>query len=70
MNDRNGFIISNRDRVLRAWENSTELVRDYKAYAEEMKEDKRISNLFLEFAKDEAYHASKLLKILEEAENK
>lgn len=69
MNDRNGFIISNRDRVLRAWENSTELVRDYKAYAEEMKEDEQLSELFLEFAKDEAYHASTLLDILQESEN-
>ena len=61
MNDRNGFIISNRDRVLRAWEHSLELVRDYKANAEEMKDDKRLSSLFDEFSKDAAYHASKLL---------
>ena len=68
MNDRNGFIISNRDRVLRAWENSLELVRDYKAYAEEMKDDKRLSSLFDEFSKDVAYHASKLLNLLQEYE--
>ncbi|HZK21591.1 MAG TPA: rubrerythrin [Oscillospiraceae bacterium] len=68
MNDRNGFVISDRDRVLRAWENSLELVRDYKAYSEELKDDKRLSNLFDEFAKDVAYHASKLLKLLQEYE--
>ena len=33
MNSKNGFTITNRDRVLRAWQNSTELVRDYQDYA-------------------------------------
>ena len=29
MDTKNGFTITNRDHVLRAWQNSTELVRDY-----------------------------------------
>ena len=39
MDTKNGFTITNRDHVLRAWQNSTELVRDYQAYAHEL-EDK------------------------------
>lgn len=47
MNDKNGFTISNRDHVLRAWQNSTELVRDYQDYAHETEnEDKKLSELF------------------------
>ena len=39
MDTKNGFTITNRDHVLRAWQNSTELVRDYQAYAHELEED-------------------------------
>ena len=35
MDTKNGFTITNRDHVLRAWQNSTELVRDYQVYAHE-----------------------------------
>lgn len=65
MNSKNGFTINNRDRVLRAWQNSTELVRDYQAYAHEIEEDdKELAKLFFEFADDEAVHAAKLLELL------
>ncbi|MEG0542482.1 MAG: rubrerythrin [Angelakisella sp.] len=65
MNDKNKFVITNRDRVLRAWENSTELVRDYESYAHEMKEDGKLSALFAEYARDEGLHAAKLLELLQ-----
>ncbi len=69
MDNKNGFTITNRDHVLRAWQNSTELVRDYQAYAHEMeKNDKGLTKLFSEFAEDEALHASKLLDLLREYE--
>lgn len=64
MDNKNGFTITDRDRVLRAWENSTELVRDYQAYAHVSGEDKKLSKLFSEYAEDEALHASKLLELL------
>lgn len=65
MDSKNGFTITNRDRVLRAWQNSTELVRDYQAYAQEIEEDdKELAKLFFEFADDEAVHAAKLLDLL------
>ena len=65
MDTKNGFTITNRDHVLRAWQNSTELVRDYQAYAQEIERDnKELAKLFSEFADDEAVHAAKLLDLL------
>ena len=37
--------INSRDRVMRAWENSMELVRDYRFYAREVKNES-LSGLF------------------------
>ena len=69
MDNKNGFVITNRDRVLRAWQNSTELVCDYQEYAHEIEKDsKELSKLFAEYAEDEAVHASQLLSILHEYE--
>ncbi len=65
MDDKNGFTITNRDRVLRAWINSTELVRDYQAYSHQIEDDKELSGIFAEYAEDEAHHAANLLKILQ-----
>ncbi len=71
MDDKNGFLITNRDHVLRAWQNSTELVRDFREYSCEMaKEDKKLSRLFSEFAEDESFHAAKLLEILKKYDSK
>ena len=65
MDSKNGFTITNRDHVLRAWQNSTELVRDYQAYAHELEADnKDLTKLFSELAEDEAAHAAKLLDVL------
>ena len=51
MNDKNGFIITNRDRVLRAWQASTQLVREYQDYAHEMEtEDDKLERLFARMA--------------------
>ena len=65
MDDKNGFVLTNRDHVLRAWQNSTELVRDYQSYAHEIKDDKALATVFAEYANCEAEHAAKLLKILQ-----
>lgn len=66
MDHKNGFAITNRDHLLRAWENSTELVRNYQDYAHELeKEDKKLAKLFFEFAEDEAVHAAKLHSLLQ-----
>ena len=66
MNDKNGFIITNRDRVLRAWQASTQLVREYQDSAHEMEtEDDKLERLFARMAENEAEHASKLLALLQ-----
>lgn len=65
MDTKNGFTITDRDHVLRAWQNTTEFVRDYQDYAHELEEDnKELAKLFFQFAEDEAAHASKLLDLL------
>ena len=38
--------ITTRDKLLRSWLNSMETVRDYRAYAEEISDDKSIAELF------------------------
>ena len=54
MDTKDGFTLTNRDHVLMAWQNSTELVRDYHAYAHEIEKDnKELAKLFSKFADDE-----------------
>ena len=54
------IVITTRDRVLRAWQNSTELVRDFENYAKETSDDKTAAK----YAVDEGRHAAELLKLL------
>ena len=51
------------DRLIRAWENSKELVRDYEMYSKRI-EDDEIKNVFKQFAEDEGMHATKLREII------
>lgn len=54
MDTKDGFTLTNRDHVLIAWQNSTELVRDYQDYAHEIEKDnKELAKLFSKFADDE-----------------
>ncbi len=55
--------ITTYDRLLRAWENSMELVRDYEMYSKRI-EDGEIKQVFKEFAEDEGMHATKLREML------
>ena len=57
-----------RDRVLRAWENSMELVRDFECYSHEVEEEE-LSQIFAEFAKDEGFHAAKFRELLRTMEH-
>lgn len=61
--------ITERDRLLRAWENSMELVRDFEAYAGEMEDGSETQQIFSAFARDEGMHAAKLREILYERQN-
>ena len=53
------------DRLLRAWENSMELVRDFEMYSKRI-EDDDVRKVFKEFAEDEGKHASKFRELLME----
>jgi len=59
---------TNRDRVLRAWQNSMELVRDFQLYARELEDEPETAAVFREFAEDECVHASRFRDILRQYE--
>ncbi|MBP3448412.1 MAG: rubrerythrin [Clostridia bacterium] len=60
--------ITPRDRLLRAWENSMELVRDFECYAAEIENNPKLCETFSEFAKDEGFHAARFRELLLEME--
>lgn len=66
MTDKNGLHITARDRLLIAWQRSTELVRDYQAYKAETADNEQVSAKFGKYAHDEAIHAAELLDMLHE----
>lgn len=55
--------ITTYDRLLRAWENSMELVRDYEMYSKRIEEDD-VKKVFKEFAENEGMQATKLREML------
>jgi hypothetical protein len=57
--------ITARDRVLRAWEDSMELVRDFQTYAKETESDAEVSHMFYELADAQCEHAAKLRELLD-----
>lgn len=59
----NEIEITTYDRLLRAWENSMELVRDYEMYSKRIDDDK-VKDVFKEFAEDEGMHAAKLRNMI------
>ena len=61
--NKNEVEITTYDRLLRAWENSMELVRDYEMYSKRI-EDDNVKQVFKQFAEDEGNHATKLRDML------
>jgi rubrerythrin len=57
------------DRLLRAWENSMEMVRDFEMYSKRI-EDTKVKDVFKQFAEDEGMHATKLRELLLEYKTK
>ena len=66
MGNQKELVITTRDKLLRSWENSKELVRDFENYSKEIEDDPRVAELFAGFAEDEALHASRLRELLHE----
>lgn len=62
-NSNNEIKITTHDHLMRAWENSMELTRDFETYSKEI-DDNNIRKLFSDFATDEGIHASKIREIL------
>lgn len=67
-NETEQVTITARDRVLRAWQNSTELVRDFQLYAKELADKPELAEVFHRFAEEECVHASRFRDILREYE--
>ena len=61
--------ITTRDRILRAWENSMEMVRDFENYSHEIEDAPEVAELFSEFAKEVGIHASKLRQLMHQYSN-
>ncbi|MCX8130217.1 MAG: rubrerythrin [Clostridia bacterium] len=61
--NRNEVEYTTYDRLLRAWENSMELVRDFEMYSKRI-EDTEIKEIFKKFAEDEGKHATKFRELL------
>ena len=55
--------ITTYDRLLRAWENSMEMVRDFEMYSKRI-EDEKVKQMFKSFAEDEGMHATMLREML------
>ena len=51
------------DRLLRAWENSMEMVRDFEMYSKRI-EDEDVKQVFKQFAEEEGIHATKLRELV------
>ena len=67
MDNKNGFLITDRDRVYSAWLNATEAVRDYREYANELEgENDTLADMFAKQSEAEGVFAAKMLKILQE----
>lgn len=50
MGNQKEIVITTRDKLLRGWENSKELVRDFENYSKEIEDDPRVAELFASFA--------------------
>lgn len=67
--DRHRIEITVRDRLLRAWENSMELARDFEGYSDEFSFEEDYARVFSKYAVDEARHAAELKELLHAYQN-
>jgi hypothetical protein len=65
--------ITTYDKLMRAWQNSMEMAREFRIHSQEMKEsreDGKAGQIFAEFAETEGLHAARLRDLLLEHQNK
>ena len=58
------IVVSTRDKVMRAWQNSMELTRDFETYSKEIHDDPHTARVFAAFAEEECVHAARFREIL------
>ncbi len=61
--------ITTYDRLLRSWENSMEMVRDFQNYADITDDNEKAKKAFYEFAETACQQASELRDLLLEYKN-
>ncbi len=61
--------ITTYDRLLRSWENSMEMVRDFQNYADITDDNEKAKQAFYDFAETSAQNASKFRDLLLEYKN-
>ena len=59
--------MSEHDCLMRAWQNSQELVRDFEMYSKRI-EDQELKSVFKKFAEEEGFHATKFRELLNKFE--
>ncbi|MBE6862722.1 MAG: rubrerythrin [Ruminococcus sp.] len=69
MSNKSGVNITTRDKLLRAWQNSMEMVRDFETYSKEIADDKQVRDIFREYAEEEGLHAAKFREMLLERQD-
>lgn len=69
MDNKNTVKVTTHDKLLRAWLNSTEMVRDFETYSKEIRDDEEAKAIFKEYAEAEAVHAAKFRDMLLSRQN-
>lgn len=69
-NTNNDVKITTYDKLLRAWQNSMELARDFEIYSKEVKDNENLKEAFAKFAEDECLHAARFRELLLEYQSK
>lgn len=64
MQQKHKIEITTRDRVMRAWENSMDLARNYELCAKDIQDNSEAAQAFFAFAEEEALHAARFKEIL------
>lgn len=65
VNSDDNNITNERDCLQRAWVNTTELVRDFEMYSKRV-DDKRVANVFKNFAEEQGRQANQLRELFNE----
>lgn len=68
MEEHNDVKITSYDRLMRAWQNSMELTRDFEMYSKRV-DDGELKSVFKKFAEEEGFHASKFRELLLKRQN-